>query len=158
MSDGDITIITTIHPAKKGHRAVTVMAAPDGEMPVCRTGLFAERHQLVDQAYGELLRRKPQAVKAAGAVGSKAGKAKTKSKQLPGHTSPSKVADVLERASGQPGFGQPGHLPARTAEADQIGPDSTDKGTPSPAIDEPDDLPVIEGDDQAQLELEGMDG
>jgi hypothetical protein len=138
MTDGDITIITTIHPAKKGVRAVTVMAAPDGEMPVCRTGLFADRHGLADQAYGELLKRKPQVVKSA-----KAGAGEKKIAKPKPARKPAKAKRAVPAA----------------AQPDQIGPveDADSGGTDISMGVAPDDLPVIEGDEEAQLELEGID-
>lgn len=77
MNDKAITIITTVHPAKKNKRAVTVSAAPEGEMPLVLTGQFSERHTLADQAFAALLNRKPQTVKVA-ASSSKSKKAAPK--------------------------------------------------------------------------------
>lgn len=144
MADGDITIITTIHPAKNGRRPITVAAAAEGDLPTLLNGVFPDRHGLADQAYSAVL--KAQAVAAAKAdkkkMAGKEAKPKAKSgrQQLPGHAAPSKVVAVLERA------------------ADQIGPEETEQGTPNPLTDAPADLPVIEGDEQPQLELEGLDG
>ncbi len=61
--DKPVVIVLTIHPPKKKSRAVTVSAAPAGEMPLLLTGQFADRHALADQAYAQLLKRKPQTVK-----------------------------------------------------------------------------------------------
>jgi hypothetical protein len=144
MADGDITIITTIHPVKNGRRPITVAAAAEGELPTLLNGNFPDRHGLADQAYGAVL-------KAQAAAAAKADKKKATGKKV---AKPKKSAT----ADGQPAFGEPGHLASRDSEADQIGPDETDQVTESPVVEAPDDLPVIEGDEQAQLELEGVDG
>lgn len=155
MADGDITIVMTIHPVKSGRRPISIAAAAEGDLPTLLSGAFPDRHALADQAYGAIL--KSQAATAAKAEKA-AAKTKKKRKQLPGHASPSKVLDVLERVEaaetkpdqigpspdpGFPGFGDPG---------EEIG-----EETAGASVDAPDDLPVIEGDDTAQLELEGID-
>lgn len=66
--DQPVTIQIVIHPPNKLNlRRVDVWAAPAGEMPVALSGHFADRHKLVDQAYGQVVRREPQALKGAAA-------------------------------------------------------------------------------------------
>ena len=57
-----IVLTVTVYPPKKNKRRVVVSGAPEGEMPLLLTGLFQERHALLDQAYAECLKRKPQLV------------------------------------------------------------------------------------------------
>jgi hypothetical protein len=57
-----ILITITVKPPKSGKRPITVSAAPEGEMPLLLTGQFSERHQLLDQIFAELLKRKPKVV------------------------------------------------------------------------------------------------
>lgn len=57
-----ITLIVTIYPPKKGQRHVMVSGAPEGEMPLIFTGIFQERHALLDQAFAGVLKREPQIV------------------------------------------------------------------------------------------------
>lgn len=149
MAESDITIITTIHPAKNGRRPITVAAAAEGELPTLLSGAFPDRHALADQAYGSVL--KAQATAAARADKKKAAKPKKAGKAA-------KAGTATAPVDGAPAFGQRGHLPSKAAKPDQIGPEDTDQGTPNPSVDAPADLPVIEGDEQPQLELEGIDG
>ncbi len=129
-----ITIITTVHLPKKGKggsqtRPITVAAAPEGELPIMLTGDFAQRHALADQAYGALLKRKPQIVKSGATRVSKPKKNRRKS---PRTLSQSK-GDLIETA--QAALSQP--------DAEETGP-----------IGPPDVLPVIEGDAEPQAQLE----
>lgn len=57
-----ITLIVTIYPPKKNVRHVMVSGAPEGEMPLLFTGIFQERHALLDQAFAGVLKREPQIV------------------------------------------------------------------------------------------------
>lgn len=132
MDDKPITIIVTIHPIKNGKRPVTVAAAPEGELPLMLSGVFAERHQLADRAYGTLLKRKPLTPKI---TAPKPVGAKTRGKPV-----------AADKAAAEP-------------EPDQIGPtDAPTAETPEAPAEE--SLPVIEGDDagQMELELEGSNG
>lgn len=120
MSDQPVTIQIVIHPPNKLNlRRVDVWAAPAGEMPVALSGHFADRHKLVDQAYGQVVRREPQALKGAAAKA-----------QLP--------AEEPEETPEE----TPAEAPAETpAAADQIGPVAT------PAQETPaETLPAIAGD------------
>jgi len=127
-----ITIITTIHPPKKGRRPVTVAAAPEGELPLMLAGDFAARHALADQAYGALLKRKPQIVKAG--VATKQKKSRRKS--------PRKL-DMIETAQAAMSAAV-GSTSMDAEKADQIG--------------LPGDLPAIENDiPQMALPLESPD-
>lgn len=68
MSEQPINIVITIQPPNKANqRRVDVMGAPVGEMPLLLSGSFADRHKLVDQVYGQLVRRAPQVLKGAAA-------------------------------------------------------------------------------------------
>lgn len=69
------TIITlTIKEPKGQGRPIVISAAPEGEMPIIRTGLFQDRHQLLDDIWAELLTRKPKLVKVADKKSQPAGK------------------------------------------------------------------------------------
>lgn len=57
-----VTIIVTVLPPKKGGRKMLVSAARDGEMPLVLSGLFADRHHLLDQAYAMAMKREAQIV------------------------------------------------------------------------------------------------
>jgi hypothetical protein len=180
MADDTITIITTIHPAKNGKRSITVAAAPDDQAPRFTLGSFADRHKLLDQAYGEALKREAKAdAKAAKPKSGKggkhgaepsfgqpghlasSGKAAGRRKQLPGHVSGAKVAEVLERAVAEIGADAP---------AEETGPIPAQQnaGLGGPGVPEaPEGLPVIEGDEDAaeddgkeqlELELESSNG
>lgn len=70
-----IRLPLTVMPSKNGKRKTMVSAAPEGEMPIARTGLFADRHALLDEVWGELQHRQPQVVKADQSNGN--GKPKT---------------------------------------------------------------------------------
>lgn len=136
MDDKPITIIVTIHPAKKGKRPVTVAAAPEGELPLILSGFFPERHQLADQAFGALLKRKPMTPKIAAAAG-----ATKKAKGKRGAKPAVHVSDEDE------------------SEADQIGP-TAEVAPETPEASAAEALPEIEGDGDGQIEmqLEGSDG
>ncbi len=59
-------IIITIEigePKKKAPRDIIVSGAPVGEMPIIKSGTFADRHALTDAIYAELQRREPQVPK-----------------------------------------------------------------------------------------------
>jgi hypothetical protein len=57
-----VVLTVTVYPPKKGKRMVVVSGAPEGEMPLLLTGLFQDRHALLDQAYAQCLKRDPQLV------------------------------------------------------------------------------------------------
>jgi hypothetical protein len=59
-----VITITVKEPKGKG-RPIIVSAAPEGEMPIILTGLFQDRHTLLDEIWVQLLTRKPQVVKVA---------------------------------------------------------------------------------------------
>ena len=119
MDDKVITIITTIHPVKRGgKRAITVAAAPEGELPLMLTGVFADRHQLADRAFGELIKRKPVTPK----------------------LTPGKAAKEVAES-------EPAEAPAAPELAvDEVGPIETPATEPLPAIagDDAGDLPAEE--------------
>lgn len=62
-ADKSIVITITVLPFAKGKRRLIVSGAPQGEMPVVHTGEFAQVHQLINSAWAELVRRKPQVPK-----------------------------------------------------------------------------------------------
>ena len=62
-ADKPIVITITVLPLAKGKRKLIVSGAPQGEMPVVRTGEFAQVHQMVNAAWAELVKRKPQVPK-----------------------------------------------------------------------------------------------
>jgi len=61
----NIVITITVKEPKGKGRPIIVSAAPSGEMPLMVTGQFADRHQLLDSIFAQLLTRKPQVVKVA---------------------------------------------------------------------------------------------
>jgi hypothetical protein len=69
-----VVLTVTVYPPKKNKRLVVVSGAPEGEMPLLLTGLFQDRHTLLDQAYAQCLKRDPQLVTI---VEPKASKAKS---------------------------------------------------------------------------------
>lgn len=64
MSDKTIILTITVYPFDKNKRRILVAGAPAGEMPIARSGLFHEMHDLVDQVWLDLAGRKPQTVHA----------------------------------------------------------------------------------------------
>lgn len=156
MTNKPITIITTIYPDNgKGARKITVAAAAEGDLPAFLPGAFSDRHQLADQAYGDVLKR-------LAADSARAAK-KAAAKPRPGKKKPGKAKRKSARAAAEqdeaPGNGEARNL-GLIEEADQIGP-AERPGTDGEA---PAGLPVIEGDDepgagaaQMELEMEGED-
>jgi hypothetical protein len=63
----EIVITLTVKEPKGKGRPIIVSAAPAGEMPLILTGLFQDRHRLLDEIWIDLLTRKPQIVKVAAA-------------------------------------------------------------------------------------------
>jgi hypothetical protein len=61
-ADRPITLIVTVYPPKKDKRRILISAAPDGEMPLMFSGLFPDRHALLDRAFAGVLKRDPQVV------------------------------------------------------------------------------------------------
>ncbi len=72
-----VVLTVTVYPPKKNKRMVVVSGAPEGEMPLVLTGLFQERHALLDQAYAQCMKRKPQLVTLKGDKARKPDKAKS---------------------------------------------------------------------------------
>lgn len=58
-SPRDITFVVTVKPATKDGRPIIVCAAPQGELPIIKTGVFAQLHPLINEVWGELQRREP---------------------------------------------------------------------------------------------------
>jgi hypothetical protein len=131
------TLLTvTVMPAKNGKRKIIVSGAPAGEMPIVRTGLFADRHVLLDEVWGELQHRKPQVVKAKG---------QTKKDKAPNEQAQAVAAEVLEGESANPASAeQLAQLDTRAQHA---------LGAGSKPLTPPADLPVIEETATPQLTL-----
>jgi len=133
-----ITIVIDVYPATGSKPATVVVAAtPKDGTPHFASGPFADRHKLLDQAYGEAAKRsvKADARKASKPKAGKGGK-----------------SGKAGKAGSTPAFGEPGHLKAAAAEADQIGP-ADNQETPTPLVEPPADLPVIEGDASPDTEF-----
>lgn len=100
MADkGKNTVIQiVIAPPGKTGRGVIVSGAPAGEMPIIKTGQFAQMQQLVGQVWRELATREPQVpdltakATAAKPVAKATGKGKAKSKP---EAAPEAVAEVV---------------------------------------------------------------
>lgn len=132
-------IIITIEigePKKKAPRDIIVAGAPVGEMPIIKTGTFANRHVLVDAIYAELQRREPQVPKHV---------EPKPEKKAPALNPP--VATLGERMVAQ----QPATSDAQTDEADDASEPAMETTVVSgpPKGDQlvaaqPDDLPVID--------------
>lgn len=61
-TDKPVVVTVTINPLKNGKRPLVISGAPDGEMPVVRSGNFSEIHSLFDEMWLELIKRKPKVV------------------------------------------------------------------------------------------------
>lgn len=122
-----ITLIVTIYPPKKNVRHVMVSGAPEGEMPLLFTGIFQERHALLDQAFAGVLKREPQIVTL------KADKAST-AKSITGDASDDETeeADSKETASDQ--------LVSEVSEPENA------ESVPVSPITSAEELPAIDGD------------
>lgn len=57
-----ILVTIEIGVLKDGKRKLTISGAPEKEMPVVRTGIFADVHTLFDQVWIELQKREPQPI------------------------------------------------------------------------------------------------
>ncbi len=135
------TIITiTVSPVANGKRRVLISGAPEQEMPVVRVGTFAELHHLLDEVWVMLQKRKPQVVKVKAEKPAAKPTAKTAATK-------SEDADQDEVEEG-------------TKQGDQLVEDTPDEA-PDPVKkafddaggnllrdvpDEPEQLPLIEGD------------
>lgn len=133
-ADKPVILTITVQPAKGSKRPIVVAGAIEGRMPVIRTGVFADLHTLVDDVYIDASTRKAAAPK-------KTGGAKAKAK--PTHKSkPKTKPDQLDRG------GADVHI--------EIEP--TDDALVIRASETADEaLPVIEGDDDGQLNLLEVD-
>lgn len=97
-----ITIAVLVAPPTKEGRLIVVSAAPEGELPVIKTGVFAQLHPLINEVWGELQRREPLlpdpatmtekpapvAAKSAQKKDQDAGKDKTEAKTVDANTAP----------------------------------------------------------------------
>lgn len=126
-----LTIIVTVLPPKRGGRTMIVSAARDGEMPIVLGGLFADRHHLLDQAYAAVLKREPQVVTIKEEKTSKANRAPKTAEQ---------EADEAE---------EDGKEEKTVADVDTAR--DGDQLVAAGSVTE--ELPAIEGDDEAQLSV-----
>lgn len=55
-----IVMTIAVYPPRKGQRQIVVSGAPEGELPAVRSGVFADLHQMINQMWMELIKRKPQ--------------------------------------------------------------------------------------------------
>ena len=146
-----IVLTVTIYPPKKGVRKVVVTGAPEGEMPLLLSGVFAERHALIDQAFSGVLKRDPQVVTLKEEKPAKASKSKSKGTVAADDDEPGDEGEAVEASD------QPMH---RAADAGQVL--VSDNPLPASPVDTGEeqetaqlsdisepvaDLPVIEGDD-----------
>ena len=130
-----ITLIVTIYPPKKGQRHVMVSGAPEGEMPLLFTGIFQERHALLDQAFAGVLKREPQIVTL---KDDKPGKSKSITASADDDddsTESTKQSDASDQLVSDDG------LPSPIGEGQGDG-----ESVPVSPITSADDLPAIDGD------------
>lgn len=152
-----VVITLEIGEPKKGMRALVISGAPAGEMPLIKSGTFAERHALLDQMWAELLRRPDQTPTIT--KPKPASTAPRKVKTVGAETSYDKTLDESadetqdeaadcdadnEPATEQPAAGGP--LETET-DSDQLR--NAPVGVAMPAVEPPDELPVIENDTTA---------
>lgn len=134
MNEKPIVMTVTINPLKGTKRAVMVSAAPQGEMPIVLSGHFPQLHDLINQAFGQIVKRDPQVVTAK--------EAKPTSKTIAAKAKSSGVLADTPEGTEETGD----HLVSET---------ETSEGTeeiaaPISAITEPEDLPEIEGDETTE--------
>lgn len=138
MSDkAKSTLITVeIEGLVNGKRKIAVSGAPEGEMPIVRTGTFPELHHLIDQVWIELQKRQPQVVTV---------KAEKKAAPKPAAKPSDPKSDSKD---GEPDEA-PDPVTATELEAE---------GDASEPPAEPEPLPVIEGDTTAQEQTTFLEG
>jgi hypothetical protein len=127
-----VVLTVTVYPPKKNKRMVVVSGAPEGEMPLFLTGLFQDRHTLLDQAYAQCLKRDQQLVTIAEPKSKKSG-----IKYGPGATVENDDEDE--------------ETPETTG---QLVTDETAEDVPVSPSTEAENLPAIEGDDAPSKELD----
>jgi hypothetical protein len=96
MSDKDtkdIVILMTVSEKAKMLKIV-ISGAPQGEMPVICSGLFADRYKLLDQVWVEIKKRQPQVVKV------KSGNPVSSSKKTPQGKKIFKAGELVEGKNG----------------------------------------------------------
>jgi hypothetical protein len=133
MNENKNEIVLTITVTEKnGKPHILVSGAPAHEMPIVRSGLFADRHRLLDEVWVEIKKRKPQIVKVkAEKPATKPVASKSADEDKPTGQGDQLVADDIPAAdNGAPESGEDGDTPIAT-------------GVRS---DEPEQLPMIEGD------------
>lgn len=137
-SDKDIVLTITAQPVDgKGKRKIVVAGAREGEMPLIRTGTFADLYKLIDDVWIEVNTRTGAAVK---------GKT--------GATKKAKPAPRLKTKKRTKRSGSEAAVEEPAAAAEEV------EETPAAAEPAEEQLPVIEGDtdDEEQLSLLGEDG
>lgn len=137
ISDKKITFTLIFQPMQKGKpRQITVAGAPDGEMPVIKSGTFADRHSLVDVIWKELTERAPQIPKHTEPK-KEEPKASEPAKDEQPDEAQAEEADASEPPTEQPAAGGP-------AEPDQLVAQADDAPADLPVIDEPAGEPPAE--------------
>lgn len=126
-----ITLTIVVLPIKNGKRSIVVSGAPEGEMPIVETGVFADLHRLIDQVWLTLLQRKPQVVTI---------KTDKKAKGPMTHTPDEGAGGNSDEESQD----EPSTSADPGGECDQL-------VTSEPAPEPPAELPVIETPQQAAL-------
>ena len=124
-------IVLTMTVSEKGSKLVVVVSgAPQHEMPTVRSGVFADRHRLLDEVWVELKKRKPQVVKVPKEKTDKSTKPAADTTTEPGDQlvaeEPDQAPDPVEKALDDAGANLEPEIPD---------PDETEE-----------QLPLIEGD------------
>ncbi len=125
-----LTIIVTVMPPKRGLRTMIVSAAREGEMPLVLGGTFADRHALLDKAYGAVLKRDPPVVTIKEAKPGKAKSITDDEEEEPGNREPDGDAEQGDQLVEEAPIPNPSPVSADAA---------TGEGS--------EELPAIEGDE-----------
>jgi hypothetical protein len=138
-----IVLTVTILPLKGKKRPVIISGAPQGEMPIIKSGVFQEMQALIFSIYGQIVNREPQTVTL---KESKSAKTKT-NKTRAAEPYKDKVSSTQAWANGHSGLAEP-------AASELAGETETETGsdqlvTEAPAADSPaaGQLPLIAGDE-----------
>lgn len=128
-----VTLIATVQPPDaKGKRKIAVAAAPEGQMPARTfTGLYADLHALIDQAWIAALTERPATV----------------AKSAPAKAKPKKRT-VREQSASEPAE-ETETVDSITEDTESTEPDIESEVEPvSEPETEDEQLPLIEGDTQ----------
>lgn len=132
-ADRTIIITCTILPLKGKQRPVLVSAAPQGEMPIVFKGVFQELHGLINQAFGQVVKRDPQVVTV-----KTAKSAETKTTAAKRTTVTVVETDALEGAS---------EISDQSVSEPEVSEDAAESTAPTGAQTVSENLPEIEGDE-----------